>query len=239
MRLLLPRSVVGLDAYADLYVAPNPDLEAPPLLLWIGGAISFEEYDRRRATEPSDIVEEFRRGTRRLLADETANLLVVSAPPTLLESSARIETFHRFVVSELLPAVEVRLERPFGAVGLIGNSFGAHLLSGLLGRLWTPGHSRIRAFATIAGVGLWEAMSADNLPSVPSLPIRCYVNDEDLAGLSARELQRELTRRGGVVEVIERCGTHAFADYAANGSVADAFTFLLGALERCHDGRAG
>ena len=55
----------------------------------------------------------------------------------------------------------------------------------------------------------------------------------DFAGALARELETELAARGQTLNVVERPGDHPFADYAANGSIREAFEFALAGLRNC------
>lgn len=221
MRIDVPGSAAGLDAFADFYRFPAERAAAAPLVVWIGGAISRETYEARRASEPGAVLAELA-AARARIGDPPCDVLVLSAPPTLQDGSDRLGRFERLLGFELFPLLP--LPRP-PALGLVGNSFGAYLATGFAWR-----RPDARALATIAGVGLWTAVTESGGDLRADLAVRCFTNDQDFAGLYALELQAELAARGRTLELVERPGDHPFADYAENGSVADAFAFVL---ERC------
>lgn len=224
MKIQVPASELGLDAFADLYRLAGDAPGPVPLCVWVGGAIDLEVYDERRSSEPLPVLAELETARARL-GNPACDALLLSAPPTLIEMpepARRHERFAHHLDAELLPRLP--LPRP-AAIALVGNSFGGHLALGFACR-----RPEVRAVATIAGVGLWEAIveSSGDLPA--RLALRCYTNAEDFADLYATELELELASRGRSLDRIERPGDHPFADYAANGSVADAFEFALRAL---------
>ena len=218
MKLTVSNSVVGPDAFADFDRYPADRTEAAPLVIWVGGAIPGETYERRRATEPVAILAEFE-AARSLSSDPPCDLLLLSSPPTLQDLETRLDRFHHHLAFELFPLLP--LPHPT-ALGLIGNSFGAHLATGFACR-----RPDARALATLAGVGLWDAVrqSGGELPA--ALALRCYANKDDLASGYARKLETELAARGRFLDLVARAGDHPFADYAANGSIREAFEFVL------------
>ena len=218
MKLEVPASAVGIPAFADFYRYPADRPQPAPLVIWIGGAISLEKYEQRRATEPLEIVAECAIARARL-GDPPCDLLLLSSPPTLQGLDTRLDLFHHLVAFELFPL----LPPPHPtALGLVGNSFGAHLATGFACR-----RPDARALATIAGVGLWDAIRESGGDLSPDLALRCYANEEDFAGVYAYELETELAARGRTLDLVEREGDHPFADYKANGSVSEAFEFVL------------
>ncbi len=221
MKIVVSDSVVGLDAFADFYRYPVDRTEAAPLVIWVGGAIPLETYERRRATEPVAILAEIE-AARSRLADSTCDLLLLSSPPTLQDVETRLDLFHHHLAFELFPLLP--LPHPT-ALGLVGNSFGTHLATGFACR-----RPDARALATLAGVGLWDAVRESGGELSPGLALRCYANEEDFAGVYAYELETELATRGRTLDLVERAGDHPFADYAENGSVRDAFQFVLGSF---------
>lgn len=224
MKLEVPHSALGLPAFADFYRYPADRPQPAPLVIWIGGAIPLEKYEQRRATEPLEIVAECAIARARL-GDPPCDLLLLSSPPTLQGLASRLDLFHQLLAFELFPL----LPPPHPtALGLIGNSFGAHLATGFACR-----RPDARALATIAGVGLWDAIRESGGDLSPDLALRCYANEEDFAGVYAYELETELAARGRTLDLIVRPGDHPFADDAANGSIREAFEFALASLRNC------
>ncbi len=66
-----------------------------------------------------------------------------------------------------------------------------------------------------------------------NLALRCYSYEAAFADVYACELETELATRGRTLDLVERPGDHPFADYAANGSVSEAFEFVLERLRDC------
>lgn len=219
----LPGSSLGLDAFAHFARFPTGRPEAAPLVVWIGGAITPEEYHRRRTGEPRAILEPFTEALARW-GEPACDLAILSSPPTLHAASERLARWFEFFGGELLPA----LPRPIPTLlGLVGNSFGAHLATG-------TACERVdaRALATIAGVGLAEAVEATSRVVPERLAVRCFVNDGDFAAPCAAELAQCLAASGRKLEIVKRRGEHPYSDYAANGSVTDAFSFVFSMLPR-------
>lgn len=223
MVVRLPSASLGLEAFAYFTRFPA-DREVPaPLVVWIGGAITPEEYERRRSSEPTAILEPFGEALERC-GLPPCDLAILSSPPTLNAEARRLARWFEFFGEELLPA----LPRPIPTLlGLVGNSFGAHLATGTACQ-----RADVAALATIAGVGMAEAEEAANSELPERLAVRCFVNDLDFAAPYAAELAGRFNARGRRLEVIDRRGDHPFSDYAANGSVADAFSFVLEVLSR-------
>ena len=219
MKLDIPSSALGLDAFAHFYRWPEERREPAPLVVWVGGAISPEEYEKRRLGEPRELLAELERARERL-GGISFDALMLSAPPALLTPDSRAENFYRFLAFEIFPLLPP--PRPT-ALGLVGNSFGAHLLASFAAH-----RPDVRALATIAGVFLWNAFAAAESDLPPDLKLKCFANDEDPASEFADELRQELAARGRELTVVSGPGGHPFADYAANGFVTAAFEFALG-----------
>jgi len=221
VKLVVPASNVGLDAFADFYRYPEGRAEPAPLVVWTGGAISREAYEARREGVPKPVTDELESALARL-GNPPCDALILSTPPTLQDFEGSVELFRRFLAFELFP----ELPPPHStALGLVGNSFGGHLLTGFACR-----RGDAVALATIAGVGLWSAIAECGGEPPPDLQMACYVNDADFAGFFAYELQEELRMRGREIVLVERPGDHPFQDYAVNRSVTDAFEFVLRVL---------
>ena len=221
MKLHVLNSTVGLEAFADFYRFPEERKEPAPLLVWTGSAISRDSYEYRRTREPKAVLDEltFARGR---LGDPPCDLLALSTPPTLSAFEGSAEIFRRFLAFELFPL----LPAPHATcLGLVGNSFGGHLLMGLACR-----RPDVRAIATLAGVGLWSAIAETGGELPGDISICCFTNDQDFGGFFSYELVEELKVRGRELTLVERPGEQRFSDYAANGSVADAFEFVLQAV---------
>lgn len=221
MKIRLPNSSLGVDAFADFYRWPEGRSQPAPLLLWIGGAIAEAEYERRREEEPEPVRTELERARERL-GSPPLDALVLSSPPSLQSAPDRLDTFARFLAEDLFSRVPPPLAT---SLALVGNSFGAHLAMGIACR-----RPESRAVATIAGVGLWDAIRASGGRLPGQLALRCFANEDDFAGDYADELLRELHARGRTLDLVRRPGDHPYADYAANGSVTGAFLFVITAI---------
>lgn len=221
MKLVVPGSLVGVDAFADFFRYPEDRTEPAPLVVFTGSAISAEAYEARRLGEPTPVTEQLERA-HSSLGRPPIDALILSPPPTLQEFEGSVELFRRFLAFELFP----ELPLPHAtALGLVGNSFGAHLLTGFACR-----RGDAVALATISGVGMWSAIAECGGEPPPDLKIACFVNDADFAGFFAYELQEELRMRQREITLVERPGDHPYRDYVGNGSVADAFEFVLQAI---------
>lgn len=217
MKLEFSDSLLGLHAFADWFRLPRGRTSSAPLLVWVGGAISEEEYERRRSSEPEPIRTALSAAAERLgLAFDA---LVVSSPPSLPRGVQALDLFRRHFAEELLPGLP---PPAIDGLAFVGNSFGAFLSLGV-----ALAREDCRALATIAGVGLLNAVEAAGMGLPPELPLRCYANLDDFASPYALELRDELAKRDRPIEVVERPGTHAFDDYVENGAVTEALEFVL------------
>ena len=135
---------------------------------------------------------------------------------------SRIQTF---VLEELLrrtPNPEPR------HVAMLGNSAGAHIAAMLAFEL-----ERVRALATIGAVGLVEAANESDLRLFAGKRYKSFASEDDPCSTYTHQFWEAMISRGIAIDVIERDGSHAFEDYVANGSVHDAFAWLLAELSRC------
>jgi len=224
MKIEVPHSAVGLDAFADFYRFPAGREDSAPMVIWIGGAISEDKYESRRTTEPLAVLAELE-AARTRLGDPPCDALFLSSPPTLGihgTHAHRTDSFYRFLAHELFRLLPPR--HP-SSLAVIGYSFGGYLATSFA--ILRPD---ARALVTIAGVGLREALAPIGGLPPPQLALRCYANDQDFVGSYTLELQKDFAQRGRTLDVIERFGDHPFEDYAENGTIADAFEFVLLAL---------
>lgn len=104
-KIVVERSAVDHDAFADFYCFGACPGRATPLVVYFGGAISTDVYDARRETEPESLVELFEDAlsTREI---ESVDLLVVPCPligRTYPDFRSRIS---RFILDELLPRTQ-------------------------------------------------------------------------------------------------------------------------------------
>lgn len=220
-KVVVERSAVDHEAFADFYGFGDVPGPARPLLIYFGGAISSNVYHSRRETEPSSLVELFEVALR-ATGVESVDMLVVPCPligRTYPDFRSRIFTF---VIEELLS----RTPNPEPeALVFFGNSAGAHIAAVLAFEL-----ERVRALATTAAVGLVEAADESERRLFAGKRYLSFANLDDPCVDHTIRFWEAMIMRGIAVDVIERAGGHAFEDYVENGSVLEAFAWLLGCL---------
>jgi hypothetical protein len=217
-KLLVDGAAVGHDAHADWYRFGSDNGAERPLVAYFGGSISSAVYHARRESEPTSLVELFE-AAREHVKVESVDLLVVPCPligRAVEDFRARI---FRFVLEEILPGTPN--PKP-AAMSLFGNSAGAHIAAMLAFELDT-----VRALVTTAGVGMAEAAAESERRLFAGKRYLSFANREDFCASYSHEFSRMMSGLGITVEVIEREGGHAFADYVANGSARHAFAFAL------------
>lgn len=156
---------------------------------------------------------------------DSVDLLVVPCPPLGRSYPGFRSRIQTFVLEELLQ----RTPNPEPKhVALLGNSAGAHIAAMLAFEL-----ERVRALATIGAVGLVEAADESDLRLFAGKRYKSFANEDDPCSKYSHQFWEAMILRGIAVDVIERAGSHAFEDYVANGSVRDAFAWLLAVLSRC------
>lgn len=220
-KLVVQSTPFGQAAYADLYFG-SP---GAPAVLWLGGAVDELTYERRRSTAPDAIARELPgsstradRATRPMVpfGKGVPTLLVVSPPPRMRSlDRARARDF--LTVLEALLA-EGRLE-PETVGGIVGNSLGAHL-----GLLMAPSLAGVDRVATLAGVGMLEAVEIAGLGGVRE--IACFSTYDDPVRPQTLRFVDFLAEQRMPSLFVSRPGGHAFDDYVMAGAVREALAWV-------------
>lgn len=216
---IVERSAMGLRDFADRYRfgAPGP----APLVHYTGGSISPEVHRERFATEPTAIVNEFRAAWEQS-GRPAVELIVSSAPPPGEEPRPDpLEAFLEYVMDQLV----VRLPAPPPAFGFVGYSLGGSYAVGLAAV--TEAASGLAIFG---GAGHVESAREVGPVRARELATALFRNQDDPLHdprVAAQQLPVAFHARAMGL----RPGGHPFVDYAANGTVRDAFAFVLGRLE--------
>lgn len=205
--------------YANLY--RYGELSRPaPLVVYVGGSISKKEYELRREQEPTPIVNEFEKA---LASFPQARVDLIVCPCPVETSEDGLDTFVEHFDRELVPA----LGSAPTAVGCVALSAGAGYATHL------AIVTEARALAIFGGAGtldvakknrlLLEQMQRDGVQPPDTV---LFHNIEDQLPKPpdfVRQLPAPLRAKAAPL----RTGSHSFKDYAKNGSVADAFGFVL------------
>ena len=80
-------------------------------------------------------------------------------------------------------------------------------------------------------MGLVEAADESERRLFAGKRYRSFANEDDPCRDHTIRFWEAMILRGIPVDVIERAGGHAFEDYVANGSVREAFAWLLDSLQ--------
>jgi hypothetical protein len=100
----------------------------------------------------------------------------------------------------------------------VGYSLGAYLGAYLLFNI-----ASVKSLATIGGCGMAMALIETKNPQLENKRIISFSNKSDGAEDEDRDFTQMLAEHGREYDIVKRPGFHQFADYAANGSVQDAF----------------
>ncbi len=205
--------------FADIYRFGYPSPDPRPLVYYIGGAGDARRYEDRVKTEPTIFLDEF--GNAMAACEQAAVDLIISpAPLTAPEHRAtRLDDFHAFFLTTLIPAAIGGLPP---AVGLVGSAYGSFFASYLAFM-----HEECRALALISGMGMTQAHEKSGKRARRSLAIACYSNADDEIRSWTDEFAAIMKGQGVDLTVIRRPGDRRFDDYHANGSVRDAFAHVL------------
>lgn len=223
-KIVVDPSAIDRVAFADWYRFGSGTGHAAPLVIYFGGSISTAVYDARLDTEPLSLVDLFE-SARAGSGVDSVDLLVVPCPPIGRACPDFRSKIQVLVLEELLR----RTPNPEpGHVAMLGNSAGAHIAAMLAFEL-----ERVRALATIGAVGLVEAANESDLRLFAGKRYKSFASEDDPCSTYTHQFWEAMISRGIAVDVIERDGSHAFEDYVANGSVHDAFAWLLAELSRC------
>jgi hypothetical protein len=206
--------------YANLYRLGDP-ATAGPLLLYVGGAITEAQHAERFATEPTPVLEPLE------AAHATAplprlDLLIIPSPPRRTDPATVLDEFEDHVLDELLPSLGGAEPT---ALAFVGYSFGGHLVTSL-----ALGQERARALVILGGAGIAEAARAAGSLVARKLTVALFHNAGDALPHPSHAVGAFPAPLKPWV-MPDRPGGHAFADYAANGSVEEAFGLALSLLE--------
>lgn len=217
---IIEDSAMGLRDFADWYRFGG---EGPAALVhYTGGSITWQSHQERFTSEPTPIVNEFkgaweRNGTPRI------DLVVSSAPPPGKEPRPEpLESYLEYVMDQLVPKLP---EKPLG-YGFVGYSLGGSFATYLAGV-----SVRARALAVFGGAGVVEAARQIRPVLARDLSTALFRNAEDPLqdpATAAPQLPPGYNPRA----MAPRAGAHPFTDYADNGTVADAFAFVMGRLRQ-------
>jgi hypothetical protein len=215
-KLLFHRTHGRAQPFADLYRFGDAGPGAP-LILYVGGAIGRQEYAVRRTTAPDVVAHELARALERVPVAPVA-LLVCPCPIDI----GGPDGFLAHYDDELLPAIG---GEP-AALGCVGYSVGTLFAS------YVAVLSGARAAALVAAAGMVQGaetlrpfVEAAAREKAPLPAIALYRNAGDRVD-DPLEVRRRL--RGLDVTVGgDAPGAHPFSDYAANGTMATAFRFVL------------
>lgn len=186
-----------------------------PLVIYLGGSVTPTVYEARRRSPPTPIAAAFERA-RRALGETSVDLAVSPCP---LHDGGDPEGW----VTELLDALGAQLGAP-SALGCVGYSAGAALALRLA--LLEP-RSVASVFGASGITGLLDEvreLADERARKGDRLALGWWMNAEDPLAMAS-----EWVRRFPSIDVTmsTRPGRHPFADYEANGSVEDAFRFVL------------
>jgi hypothetical protein len=215
-KLLFPRTPGRMQPVADLYRFAGAGPGAP-LVLYVGGAIGRQEYDARRTTAPDVVAHELARALEHLPA-APVSLLVCPCPIDIGGEDGFLAHYD----DELLPAIGGEPS----ALGCVGYSAGCMFAS------YVSVLSRAGAAALVAAAGM--VRGADTLrpfveaavrEKAPLPAVALYRNAHDPVD-APLEVRRRLA---GLDVTVTGAGPggHPFSDYAANGTIAAAFRFVV------------
>lgn len=229
-KLVFPRDRGRLPVFASHYRLGEPGTPGPALV-YVGGAITTDTYRERMTQEPEPIRHELARALTEIPLPRLDVFVCPCPIDTRLpgeDTPAGPAWLEHHWDQELAPVLAAEPT----ALGLVGVSAGAALAVHLGVVL------EARAVAILAAVGVAEALRAPAMAALVTalvddgwdgLDLAAFTNQDDLAPPPAR-LAAAAPRALRVQAMPQRPGGHPFADYAANGSVAAAFRFVLARL---------
>lgn len=188
-----------------------------PLVIYVGGGITADEYRRRLQTEPLPVLHAFAAA----LAGtglEAIDLLILPFPP---EPNATVyqQLFSALILELLKQTPNSRPQK----IACVGNSIGASFASYLTFSL-----AQVKALATLGGYGMVEGANESNMVGeVTDRIYRCWWNADSPGYMENLFFLQFLTKRNAEMEIETAPGGHDFADYAANGSVTAAFKLVM------------
>lgn len=191
-----------------------------PLVIYVGGAVGRDEYQARRATEPTPIADQL---ARALLAEPLPRLDLLVCPCPVDTGGEGLEWIVQHHDDELMPA----LGAPPSALACLGFSAGAAYALHLA---IVADAVAVALFGASTGGGLGaddrRLVDARVRAGKPDLAMAVFRNHDDPVAATERLVQR-LPSGLHARAMAARPGGHAFRDYAANATVSDAFAFVL------------
>jgi hypothetical protein len=224
-RLDVPDSRLCPGLFADFYRFESPArLPAPgprPLICYWGGALRPGDYEKRRLTTPEPVVAAVR--TALPTEPPSFDLLVFSLPPVTprMHESLRLDLRYA-LAEEILP--QTPNPQP-SALGYVGFSSGAAVA--LLLALDVPSS---RAVATLGAAGVTELLLDAPRSALARLKLRSFSNADDPIASDTHSFRNALEARGLSLSLHVGAGGHEWDEYAENGSVRQAFSWILDAI---------
>jgi len=210
--------------FVDLYRFGKETAGHRPLVYYIGAAGDAKKYEERVKTQPELLRDQFIKATQ-TTDHEGIDLIITPAPLTTPEQrETRLDDFLLFFLTALIPRSIGELPN---AVGLVGNAYGSFFATYLAFRL-----EQCRALGLISGMGMIEAYEKSRSTRKQNPVITCYSNIDDEIRSWTDEFAELPKENGNDVSVVRRPGEKRFADYLSNGSVWDAFDFVLKNVEK-------
>lgn len=219
-KLIALDTEIGSVVFADYYRFGASSTKTP-LIIYVGGAINQDEYLKRLESEPLPILTEFKKSFEDSGFDG-ADLLVIPFPP---EPDGRI---HQQLFSILLFDLLTQTDNPRPPnIACVGFSLGAAFASYLTFSL-----KQVKALATLGGYGMVEAANESRMVGdVCDRYCQSWWNEDSTGYMENLFFLQFLTRHDATMDIITGSGGHAFSDYALNGSIRDAFGFVLKSLQ--------
>lgn len=216
-----------LRPYVNLYRFGDGD--APPLVLYIGGAVTPTVYEARRSSPPTIIAATFDRA-RRALGIASVDLAISPCP---IHEGGDREAW----VTTLLDTIYAHLGAHAAGLGCVGYSAGAALALHLAAL--EPGS----VAGVFGGAGIprvldeVRTLAEDRARGGDRLAVGWWMNLGDPLGMGGTDWMRRFAASIDFAP-FSGPGQHPFADYDANGSVESAFRFVLARLTDRSDGGA-
>lgn len=216
LKLVARDTEIGPIIFADYYRLGDREHDVP-LVIYVGGATSTEEYLSRFHTEPLPILSECA-----VAVDRTGipgvDLLVLPFPS---EPDGRLhQQLFSILLFELLRQTNNPRPERIGCVGFsLGASFASYLTFSL---------KQVKVLATLGGYGMVEGANESRMVGeVSGRSYRCWWNADSTGYMENLFFLQFLTRHDAAMDIVTGTGGHGFAEYAANGAVKDAFEFVL------------
>jgi len=226
-KLVFEETPFGYRTFADHYryaLDAESDDGPRPLILYIGGSIAQHKYEQRFFTRPDEI-EQILDESRKHWELRPLDALIVSCPYGESEDlPKRLQFFREHLLTQLVPAIGNRLP---SRIGLVGYSLGAFFATSLAFSL-----PDVTAMATLGGSGMLQALVASGAEQIHGPSMRCFANDLDDLQEESITFAEALRKHEIYVDLVKLSGSHPFLGYAENGSVDEAFRFVLSSLFR-------